>query len=179
LVGRARDLTVTDSEANPFVNRDLLATAYGKTRSVTSSQALVYEGNWLDGALVGIYGWRKDINKSSANSATLGDANDQRSIDFQKVGLDLPGATPGRVEVQSRSYSLVAHLDELPGLKNFASKLPVKISVATTSRATSSRTPAASTLTGLPSHLRPARPSSVAFCSRRVTASSPSRSIAM
>ncbi|SDS20606.1 TonB-dependent Receptor Plug Domain [Opitutus sp. GAS368] len=123
-------LTVTDSEANPSVNRALLATAYGKTRSVTTSQALVYEGNWLDGALVGIYGWRKDINKSSADSATLGDANDQQSINLQNVSLDIPGATPGRVEVQSRSYSLVAHLDELPGLKDFASKLPVKISVA-------------------------------------------------
>jgi outer membrane receptor protein involved in Fe transport len=123
-------LTVTDSEANPFVNRGLLATAYGETRSVTTSQSLVYEGNWLDGALVGIYGWRKDINKSSADSATIGDANDQQSINFQKVGLDIPGATQGRVEVQSRSYSLVAHLDELPGVKDFASKLPVKISVA-------------------------------------------------
>jgi hypothetical protein len=123
-------VNVTDSEADPSVNRNLLATAYGKTRSVTTSQALVYEGNWLDGALVGIYGWRKDINKSSAMGASIGDANDQQSINFQKVGLDLPGATQGRVEVQSRSYSLVAHLDELPGVKNFASKLPVKISVA-------------------------------------------------
>jgi len=123
-------LTVTNSEADPSVNRNLLATAYGKTRSITTSQALVYEGNWLNGALVGIYGWRKDINKSWADSATLGDANDQQSINLQNVSLDIPGATPGRVEVQSRSYSLVAHLDELPGLKNFASKLPVKISLA-------------------------------------------------
>ncbi len=82
-------LTVTDSEADPFVNRDLLATAYGKTRSVTTSQALVYEGNWLDGALVGIYGWRKDINKSVADSASLGDANDPKSI-------NLPERQPGR-----------------------------------------------------------------------------------
>jgi outer membrane receptor protein involved in Fe transport len=123
-------LSVTNSEADPSVNRDLLATAYGKTRSVTNSQALVYEGNWLDGALVGIYGWRKDINTSVADSATLGDANDPQGVNLQNVSLDNPGATRGRVEVQSRSYSLVAHLDELPGVKNFASKLPVKISLA-------------------------------------------------
>ena len=123
-------LTVTDSEANPSVNRDLLATAYGKTRSITTSQALVYEGKWLDNALVGIYGWRKDINKSSADSATLGDANDPQGINLQNVSLDGSDATRGRVEVQSRSYSLVAHLDELPYLKNVASKLPVKISLA-------------------------------------------------
>ena len=123
-------LTVTDSEANPSVNRDLLATAYGKTRSITTSQALVYEGKWLDNALVGIYGWRKDINKSSADSATLGDANDPQGVNLQNVSLDGSDATRGRVEVQSRSYSLVAHLDELPYLKNVASKLPVKISLA-------------------------------------------------
>jgi outer membrane receptor protein involved in Fe transport len=123
-------VNVTDSEANPTVNRNQLATAYNLTRSVTTSQALVYQGKWLDGALVGMYGWRKDINKSSAMGATIGDPNDQQSIDFQKVGLDLPGATKGRVEVQSRSYSIVAHLDELPGVKKFASKLPVKVSLA-------------------------------------------------
>ncbi|HEY4247571.1 MAG TPA: TonB-dependent receptor plug domain-containing protein [Lacunisphaera sp.] len=122
-------LTVTNSEANPSVNRDLLATAYGKTRSITTSQALVYEGKWLDNALVGIYGWRKDINKSSADAATLGDANDQQSVNLQNVSLDGSDATRGRVEVQSRSYSLVAHLDELPYVKDFASKLPVKISL--------------------------------------------------
>ncbi len=123
-------LTVTNSEANPSVNRDLLTTAYGKTRSETTSQALVYEGYWLNGALVGIYGWRKDINKSSADSATLGDANNPQSVNFQNVSLDTPDATQGRVEVQSRSYSIVAHLDELPGLKDFLSKSPVKISLA-------------------------------------------------
>jgi hypothetical protein len=62
-------LTVTNSEADPSVNRDLLATSDSITRSVTTSQALVYEGKWLDDALVGIYGWRKDINTSYADSS--------------------------------------------------------------------------------------------------------------
>ena len=123
-------VNVTNSEADPSVNRGLLATAYGKTRSVTTSQALVYEGNWLNGALVGIYGWRKDINKSWAEVATIGDANDQQSINLQNVSLDNAGVTRGRVEVQSRSYSIVGHLDELPFIKDFASKLPVKVSLA-------------------------------------------------
>ena len=108
-------LTVTNSEANPSVNRDLLATSDSITRSVTTSQALVYEGKWLDDALVGIYGWRKDINTSYADQATLGDANDPQSINFNNVNFS--NGTQGRVEVQSRSYSLVAHLGELPGVK--------------------------------------------------------------
>jgi outer membrane receptor protein involved in Fe transport len=121
-------LTVTNSESNTSVNRDLLATSDGITRSVTTSQALVYEGKWLDDALVGIYGWRKDINKSWADSATLGDANDPQNIDFNKVVFS--DAPQGRVEVQSRSYSVVAHLGELPGLKEAASKLPVDVSLS-------------------------------------------------
>jgi len=121
-------LTVTNSEANPSVNRDLLATSDSITRSVTTSQALVYEGNWLDDSLVGIYGWRKDINTSYADQATLGDANDPQSINFNNVNF--ANGTQGRVEVQSRSYSLVAHLGELPGVKGFASKLPFDVSLA-------------------------------------------------
>jgi outer membrane receptor protein involved in Fe transport len=121
-------LTVTNSEDDPSVNRRLLATADAITRSVTTSQALVYEGKWLDGALVGIYGWRKDINKSWADSANLGDANNPQSIDFNNIGFS---ADPqGRVEVQSRSYSIVAHLSEFPGLKDFANKLPFELSLA-------------------------------------------------
>ena len=53
--------------------------------------------------------------------ATLGDANDQQAINFQNVSVGSPGATQGRVEVQSRSYSIVAHLDELPWVRDFAS----------------------------------------------------------
>lgn len=121
-------LTVTNSEANPSVNRDLLATSDSITRSVTTSQALVYEGKWLDDALVGIYGWRKDINTSYADQATLGDANDPQSINFNNVNF--ANGTQGRVEVQSRSYSLVAHLGEVPGVKEFASKLPFDVSLA-------------------------------------------------
>ena len=121
-------LQVTNSEANPGVNRDLLATSDAITRSVTTSQALVYEGKWLDDALVGIYGWRKDINTSYADSATIGDANDPQGINFNNVNFS--NSTPGRVEVQSRSYSIVAHLGELPFVKDVASKLPIDISLS-------------------------------------------------
>jgi hypothetical protein len=121
-------LTVTDSEANPSVNRDLLATSDSITRSVTTSQALVYEGKWLNDAIVGIYGWRKDINTSYANSANIGDANDAQSINFNNVNFS--NTQPGRVEVQSRSYSLVAHLGELPGISSFANRLPFDVSLS-------------------------------------------------
>ncbi len=120
-------LQVTNSESNPL-NRQLLATSDAITRSVTTSQALVYEGKWLDDALVGIYGWRRDINKSWADTASLGDANDPQNINFNNIGFS--SSPQGRVEVQSRSYSIVAHLGEFPGLKEFANRLPVDISLS-------------------------------------------------
>jgi outer membrane receptor protein involved in Fe transport len=121
-------LQVTNSETNPSVNRDLLATSDSITRSVTTTQALVYQGTWLDNALVGIYGWRKDINTSNADSATLGDANDPQSLNLSNVNFS--NGQQGRVEVQSRSYSLVAHLGDLPVVKGFASKLPFDVSLS-------------------------------------------------
>ncbi len=73
-------------------------------------------------------------------------------------------ATKGRVEVQSRSYSLVAHLDELPYLKNFAEKLPVKISLAYSVSSNFQPDSARVDINeGIPSLLRQARPPSVAF----------------
>jgi outer membrane receptor protein involved in Fe transport len=121
-------LTVTNSESDPSVNRQLLATSDSITRSVTTSEALVYQGKWLDDALVGIYGWRRDINTSYADSATLGDANDPQNINFNDVNF--ANGSQGRVEVQSRSYSIVAHLGELPGIKAVANKLPFDVSLS-------------------------------------------------
>lgn len=120
-------LTVTDSEASA-ANRQALATSAGLTRSLTTSQALVWQGKLLDGALVGTYGWRKDINKSWASNANINDANDPNNINFN--ALKLNSNPDGRVEVQSRSYSIVAHLGDLPGLKGLAKNLPVNVSLS-------------------------------------------------
>jgi hypothetical protein len=123
-------LTVTDSEA-ALGNRQKLATHAALGKSETTSQALTWQGKLLDGALVGTYGWRKDINKTWDASADLsntpGDTN-YKQINFG--ALQLPGNPDGRIEVQSRSYSIVAHLGDLPGLKDFASHLPVNISLS-------------------------------------------------
>jgi len=119
--------TVTNSE-DSAANRKALAYHAGLTRSETTSQALVWQGKMLDGALVGTYGWRRDINKSWQSSSTLGDVNDLNSINFDT--LTLPTDPAGRVEVQSRSYSIVAHLGDLPGVKDFAKKLPFNVSLS-------------------------------------------------
>ncbi|MDB6169307.1 MAG: TonB-dependent receptor plug [Verrucomicrobia bacterium] len=123
-------LEVTDSEAAPG-NRDKLTTAASLRRSATTSQALVWQGKMLGNAIVGTYGWRRDINKSwkldrlvSTNPASA----DYKRIDFNNYAL--PGAEDGRVEVQSRAYSVVGHLMDLPVLKEVTKHWPFEVSLS-------------------------------------------------
>jgi outer membrane receptor protein involved in Fe transport len=133
-------LNVTDSESAAG-NREKLTTLAALTKSVTTSQALVWQGKMFDGSIVGTYGWRKDINKSWATTrrvgtaATITDTNgstipnpDYKRIDFNHY--DLPSTPDGRVEVQSRSYSIVGHLMDLPGLKERTKRLPFEVSLS-------------------------------------------------
>ena len=120
-------LTPTDSESSAAARKQL-AYAAGLSKSETTTQAVTWQGKLLDDALVGTYGWRRDINKSWLDTATLGDANDAQNINFS--ALQLPTDPQGRVEVQSHAYSIVAHLGDLPGIKDFAKKLPVNISLS-------------------------------------------------
>jgi hypothetical protein len=127
-------LNVTDAEAS-LANRNLLTTQAALTKSLTTSQALVWQGKMLDGAIVGTYGWRKDINKSWATTEQVsGNANlpdgsrnpNYKQIDFNNYRL--PTTADARVEVQSRAYSIVAHMMDLPGLKSATKNLPFDIS---------------------------------------------------
>jgi outer membrane receptor protein involved in Fe transport len=121
-------LNVTDSEQG---NRDKLTTFAGLTKSATSSKALVWQGKLFDNALVGTYGWRNDVSKSWAanrNVSTNSTSQDYKQINFSTYKL--PDAYAGRVEVQSRSYSIVAHLMDAPLLKEWTKNLPFEISLS-------------------------------------------------
>jgi hypothetical protein len=129
-------ITVTDSDTS-LANRDALTTQASLNKSVTTSQALVWQGKMLDGAIVGTYGWRKDINKSWATTEQVsgnalnpdGSPNpNYKHIDFSDYNL--PSIADHRVEVQSRAYSIVAHLNDLPGLKGVAERLPFTVSLS-------------------------------------------------
>ncbi len=127
---------MTDSEAAAG-NRDKLTTAASLRKSITTSQVLVWQGKMLDDSIIGTFGWRKDINKSWAHDSSVsanaklpnGNPNpDYKQIDFNSY--QLPITPSGRVEVQSRSLSLVAHLMDLPGLKKLTKDLPFEVSLS-------------------------------------------------
>lgn len=123
-------LNLVDAEASA-ANRDRLTTRAALDKAQTSSQAFVWQGKWLDNSLVSTIGWRKDIAESWAFDMSPSDfpvAGDRGAVNLSPSHYKLP--TDGqRAEVQSRSYSLVAHLTDLPFLRGVSEKLPVNVSL--------------------------------------------------
>lgn len=123
------NLNVTDSEESQ-ANRDKLTTSASLRQSLTTSQALVWQGRMVNNSIVGTYGWRKDINKAwglDRNTSTSDGVHGQ--LDLSDENYKLPYQYD-RVEVQSRSYSIVAHLMDLPWLSSYTKKLPFEISLS-------------------------------------------------
>jgi outer membrane receptor protein involved in Fe transport len=118
-----RDVTfnVTDSEKG---NRDALTTSARLTRSRVFSRVAVWQGHFWNNALVGTYGIRKDVAKAWAFSR---DSNG--SPGFGQVDLGptfrLPDAAQNRIEVTSKTWSAVAHLNRF--IKG--ERLPINVSV--------------------------------------------------
>jgi len=123
-------LNIVDAEASA-ANRDRLTTRASLTKATTDSQALVWQAKWLDNAIVSTVGWRKDIAKSWAFDMSPNDfpvTQDRGAVNLSPTYYKLPDLGQ-RVEVQSRSYSIVAHLTDLPFVHRMAERLPVNVSV--------------------------------------------------
>ncbi|MDP3070478.1 MAG: TonB-dependent receptor plug domain-containing protein [Opitutaceae bacterium] len=113
-------VNVTDSEQG---NRDALTTSARLTRSRVFSRVAVWQAHFWDNALVGTYGLRRDVAKAWGFSR---DANG--SPGFGQVDLGptfrLPDNASNRLEVTSKTWSAVAHLNRLFKIE----KLPVNVS---------------------------------------------------
>lgn len=120
-------LAVTDSEASA-ANRDLLTTSARLTRNKVESKAIVLQSHFWNNAIVGTYGYREDTA-----SAWQFSRESQNSPGFGHIDLGptfrLRDDPDTILDVTSRSYSLVAHLDELPFIGEFTKKLPVAVSL--------------------------------------------------
>lgn len=123
--------TLTASEDNPAVLRERLARSAALDKRKTESQALIWQGHMLDNSLVGTFGWRKDIVSSQAFNQTTNDHlanNGFGYLNFDPSYYTLANAAERELEVQSRSYSIVAHLNDLPFLSSVMDNSPVLIS---------------------------------------------------
>ncbi len=115
------------TQADSAANRDALATSAALNKADTVSQALVWQGKMLDDSLVATLGWRKDTAKAYGLSRNIGDAADRQHIDFSTYGL--PSGPSGIISVHSRSESLVAHLMDLPGIKDVTKNWPFEVNL--------------------------------------------------
>lgn len=112
-------ITIVNSEQG---NRDQNTTFATIGKTMTQSQAFVWQGYFWDGAFVGMYGYRKDTNRGAsvpANRDTEG-----RAIVDQSV-FHLPNTNDfARFSKSTNSWSAVAHLNQL-----FKQRLPLNVSL--------------------------------------------------
>jgi outer membrane receptor protein involved in Fe transport len=124
---RNLELNITDSERSPN-GRDLLTTSARLSKNRVSSRVLVWQGHFLENALVGTIGWRRDVAKSWAFERRA-----DASPGFGQVDLGptyrLPDNANNRAEGSSRSHSIVGHLNQLPLIKEWSRRLPVNVSL--------------------------------------------------
>lgn len=119
---------ITDSEASPQ-NRDALTTNARLRRNKVESKAFVWQAHLFDGGLVGTYGYREDTAGSSEFSQQASSRPAPGFLNWDPSFYTLDGKTWSELSGTSRSYSIVAHLDELPAVKNLAEKLPVRVTL--------------------------------------------------
>jgi outer membrane receptor protein involved in Fe transport len=113
---------VTDSEASAG-NRDALTTSARLTKSRVFSRVAVWQGHFWDNAIVGTYGMRRDVAKAWAFTRDSNGASGFGQVDLGPT-FHLPEAPQNRLEVTSKSWSVVGHLTQFIG-----EKAPIRVSV--------------------------------------------------
>ncbi|KXU36029.1 hypothetical protein AXK12_04180 [Cephaloticoccus capnophilus] len=121
-------LNIVDADQSA-ANRARLTRRATLDKSTVESRALVWQGKWLDNALISTIGWRRDIAKAWSFDMTPSDfpvLPNRGQLDFGNYRL---GNDASRIAVESKSYSFVAHLNDLPGLRDALAWLPVNVSL--------------------------------------------------
>ena len=122
-------VNIVDSETSAQA-RQRLTTSARLTRSTVDSQAFVWQAKLLDNGLVGTYGYREDTAKSYGRSIDTNSASsDVRGhLDLSPSNYSLSDTPDNELDVTSRSYSIVAHLDQLPFIGKLTERLPLALS---------------------------------------------------
>ncbi len=114
---------VTDSEAAAG-NRDALTTRAQLSKSRVTSKVAVWQGQFWDRALVGTFGIRKDLAKAWAFSRDSNGSPGFGQVDLGPT-FHLPDNPNNSLEVTSKSWGLVGHLDQF----FHSEKFPVRVSL--------------------------------------------------
>ncbi|HVS53294.1 MAG TPA: TonB-dependent receptor plug domain-containing protein [Opitutaceae bacterium] len=112
-------ITVIDSENG---NRDANTKGASLTQNTVSSKAAVWNGYFWDGALVAMYGVRRDTSKAWSYT---GVRNTLGQINLSPSTYTISGNPRDRIDATSKSWSVVGHLSQLFGRE----RLPLDVSV--------------------------------------------------
>ena len=80
------------------------------TKTEIDSEAFIWQGYMLNGALVPLFGYREDSSKAYAHQGQR-EADD--TVDVEGPGFRLPDEPTGETSGITRTYSLVAHVHDL------------------------------------------------------------------
>lgn len=121
-----KPITIIDSEASA-ANRQLLTHDAKLTKSTVSSKAFTWQGHFWDNAVVGTFGVRKDTAKSWQMSENVNSSTSDAygHLNFDPNVYKLQPYYDNRLDVTSHAWTVVAHLNQFPGLK----RLPIQVSV--------------------------------------------------
>jgi hypothetical protein len=128
--------TLTYSEDSK-ANRDKLTNSATLRKSTTTSYAAVWQGHMWNDSIVATFGWRKDQSKAwelALNEQDYRGTNLQTEFGFLPLNdgtyvLDKTNNLTGEVEVDSRSWSIVTHLNQLPFVEGFADDAPIQVTL--------------------------------------------------
>ncbi|MDQ8203497.1 TonB-dependent receptor plug domain-containing protein [Pelagicoccus sp. SDUM812003] len=123
--------TLTAAE-DSAANRELLGRSARLDKRETKSEALIWQGHLWHESIVGTYGWRKDTTKSWGFSQTNSNHTGPDTLghlNFDPSYYRLPDENDTELTVQSRAYSVVAHLDNMPFLRETFADLPFRLSL--------------------------------------------------
>ena len=126
-----RPYNVIDADQTE-ANRQMLTTSAELRRQKVASQAFVWQGHFLNDALVGTWGVRKDISKSWGETRNINSPSSNPTtgrLNLNPNSYHLPEDYTNRVEVTSHAWTAVAHLNQLPGLDRLMERWPVNVSL--------------------------------------------------
>lgn len=125
---RTGEFTLIDALSGNQADFERATRAATLSRNEVDSKVLSWQGYLFNGAVVGTYGWREDRSNSARyDSVSLPNPYNSANLAPSVYTLSNPGTARDSLTVQSRNFSVVAHLNEF---KFIGDKLPINVSIS-------------------------------------------------
>ncbi|MDA1277178.1 MAG: hypothetical protein O2960_24470 [Verrucomicrobia bacterium] len=120
------DFSIVDALSGDQADFDYATRQANLLRNDVDSKILSWQGYLLNDIVVATAGWREDESRSDS-FRTLPNPKPYNNANLSDYSLENPGAIRDDLKVRSNSYSGVAHLHRIPGLRD---RLPLNVSLS-------------------------------------------------